>query len=280
MTSSDDEDVKRAIALSLGQRDPVDTPSLEMIDLTSEEPTSVPTQPPDLSGIPGLNRAQMEQERLARKRKAEGQISPPPSHAIPNEPSKNSGLPASGDAPRKAARMGVHIVERQDLLHFPTGVVKKTWAKGQPRLGDDIKIEEVLQPAKLRMAVLSSFQWDVPWLFSKLRGQRSMGSDGVAGLDVGDGYENANKNVKVVMVMQAKDEETKGQYRKETEGVGNLRLCFPSMAGGVNCMHSKLMVLSYQNSLRYVDRIFSKLSRQRKTWAFGTMKQSRLSLIT
>ena len=50
--------------------------------------------------------------------------------------------------------------------------------------------------------------------------------------------------------MQAKDEATKQQYRRETASMSNLRLCFPSMEGQVNCMHSKLMLLSYPGYLR------------------------------
>lgn len=50
--------------------------------------------------------------------------------------------------------------------------------------------------------------------------------------------------------MQAKDEATKQQYRRETASMSNLRLCFPSMEGQVNCMHSKLMLLSHLTHLR------------------------------
>lgn len=55
-----------------------------------------------------------------------------------------------------------------DELPFPRGVVKRTWCLGQPRTGDDIKIEEVLQKDKLELAVLSSFQWDEEWLMEKV----------------------------------------------------------------------------------------------------------------
>ncbi len=52
--------------------------------------------------------------------------------------------------------------------------------------------------------------------------------------------------------MQAKDEGTKQQYRRETADMRNLRLCFPSMEGQINCMHSKLMLLSHPSHLRIV----------------------------
>ena len=40
--------------------------------------------------------------------------------------------------------------------------------KGVPRLGDDIKIEEVLQKDDLKLAVLSAFQVEPEWVESKL----------------------------------------------------------------------------------------------------------------
>jgi hypothetical protein len=71
-----------------------------------------------------------------------------------------------------AEAQGVHIVSPLTTptirLTFPRGVVKKTWAFGQPRQGDDIKIEEVLQKHQLELAVLSSYQWDEEWLLSKI----------------------------------------------------------------------------------------------------------------
>lgn len=54
----------------------------------------------------------------------------------------------------------------------------------------------------------------------------------------------------LTLVMQAKDNATKDQYRRETADMPNLRLCFPSMEGQVNCMHSKLMLLSHSTYLR------------------------------
>ncbi len=52
--------------------------------------------------------------------------------------------------------------------------------------------------------------------------------------------------------MQAKDDKTKQQYRHETADMRNLRLCFPPMEDQVNCMHSKLMLLSHPSYLRIV----------------------------
>lgn len=54
-------------------------------------------------------------------------------------------------------------------IQYPDGVIKKTWAYGYPRRGDDIKIEEVLQKGTLDFAVLSSFTIDPDWIRSKLQ---------------------------------------------------------------------------------------------------------------
>lgn len=53
-------------------------------------------------------------------------------------------------------------------IQYPDGVIKKTWAYGYPRQGDDIKIEEVLQKETLDFAVLSAFQIDSDWIRTKL----------------------------------------------------------------------------------------------------------------
>ncbi|KAL1972509.1 hypothetical protein VTN31DRAFT_6923 [Thermomyces dupontii] len=114
-------------------------------------------------------------------------------------------------------------------MQFPRGEVRKTWAFGCPREAD-IKIEEVLQRGDLELAILSSFQWDMEWLFSKLNTRSS----------------------RFLLVMQAKDDATKRQYERETADMPNLRLCFPPMDGQVNCMHSKLMLLFHPTYLRIV----------------------------
>lgn len=114
-------------------------------------------------------------------------------------------------------------------LQYPRGVVKKTWAFGHERTGNDIKLEEVLEPQSLKIAVLSAFQWDIDWLFRKIKlGQ-----------------------TKCIFVMQAKEQSMKDQMLEETKEVRkSLRLCFPSMDGLVNCMHSKLMLLFHAEKLR------------------------------
>jgi hypothetical protein len=53
-------------------------------------------------------------------------------------------------------------------IQYLDGIVKKTWALGYDRRGDDIKIEEVLQKNDLQLAVLSSFQIDADCMSSIL----------------------------------------------------------------------------------------------------------------
>ena len=114
-------------------------------------------------------------------------------------------------------------------VQYPRGVVKKTWAFGHERNGKDIKLEEVLESKTLKTAVLSAFQWDLEWLFRKL---------------------NINQT-KCIFVMQAKEQALKDQMLEETKDMSKfLRLCFPSMDGLINCMHSKLMLLFHSNKLR------------------------------
>ena len=221
MSASEDEDLERAIALSLGKPDPVAQPALagtsvqDPIHIGGDEETTtmrgcesgankLGTRYSSGAGsILGLNRKKMEEERLARKRRR-------PSHP---------------QSPKKFAKLE-HL--HGDHGPFPRGVVKRTWVYGHERAGDDINLEEVLEAEDLQLAVFSSFQWDIPWMLGKINMTRT----------------------KVTLVMQAKDQATRTQHLHETSQMDNLRLCFPPMEGQINCMHSKLMLLSYPNFLR------------------------------
>jgi len=194
------------------------------------------------SGLLGLDRKAMEEQRLARKRDAADSISPPPVHRRKGAKIAHGQLTpgltletsdtttAKSSDPTSQQSIGAEGITTAPGLEYPRGVVKKTWCFGFPRQGDDIKIEEILQKSALQLAVLSSFQWDVDWVMSKIDVLRT----------------------KLIFVMQAKDEDTRQNYRRETEAYTNFRLCFPPMPGSVNCMHSKLMLLSYKNHLRVV----------------------------
>ena len=204
MSSSDeDEDLRQAIALSL--QDQANEPELTLKDAieldseTEDEDEAVHTadnthrgvhtlianspqhdvetatgegagklagcegsKPTSSLSFLGIDRKKMEQERLARKRKVS--ISPPPPRKI---------LKASPGAPMQAPDLQLDLSKDLGPSMFPRGTVKKTWAFGYPRMGDDIKLEEVVQRQDLNLAVLSSFQWDVEWLLAKIN-TRSM----------------------------------------------------------------------------------------------------------
>ncbi|PGG98868.1 hypothetical protein AJ80_09450 [Polytolypa hystricis UAMH7299] len=190
-------------------------------------------------GCGGIDRKKMEEERLSRlakKRKAQD-ASPPPT-------AKQAKILSTTDTP-----IGERIVQQGDIgvkkspkpalakqspqpiapLQYPTGVVKKTWAFGYPR-DCDIKIEEVFQRSDIELAILSSFQWDTDWLFSKF----------------------GNSRPRLLLLMQAKEEALKAQMERDTSSMTKVRLCFPPMGPQVNCMHSKLMLLFHPNHLRVV----------------------------
>ncbi|CAD6568535.1 MAG: hypothetical protein ASARMPRED_001852 [Alectoria sarmentosa] len=244
--SDDDEDLRQAIALSLQDLSAggVGETAHEAISLDSDSETEEKSTGAaghskgegEVSGssvgqgVLGLDRKQMEQERLARKRKAPS-ISPPPLRkAAASDP------PVASAPVKSATRQALQATVISQASSgsngtgpvFITGTVKKTWAFGHERKHDDIKLEEVLQKNDLNLAVLSSFQWEIDWLLAKIN----------------------TRSTQITLVMQAKDLATQQQYRRETAAMSNLRLCFPSMEGQISCMHSKLMLLSHPTHLR------------------------------
>ncbi|KAL2785476.1 tyrosyl-DNA phosphodiesterase-domain-containing protein [Aspergillus keveii] len=218
----EDEDLERAIALSLQAAGGQDNPRVEAITVP---PVKEQTQAKD-EVLPensaqlflSLDRKKMEAERLARLAKRKAEDGPGPDQRNVKQPRIEAPVQhTQASGPSSAPS-----------IQFPDGTVKKTFAFGYRRTHEDIKIEEVLQKSNLELAVLSSFMWDMEWLFSKV--------------DL--------RNTRFIMVMQAKDDVTKRQYESETASMKNLRLCFPPMDGQVNCMHSKLMLLFHPGYLR------------------------------
>ena len=245
-SSEDDEDLKRAITLSLQDSNPKGPGQtvLNAISLDDDSETDIrparaairaevsndSSAPKAGIGFLGLDRKQMEQERLGRKRKAQS-ISPPPARKIAR--GKLSSAPTLAKETTRTTLQNTTISHgslgaKVEGPSFPLGTVKKTWAFGHERKADDIKLEEVLQKDTLNLAVLGSFQWDIDWLLAKI----------------------GTQSTHITLVMQAKDQATQQQYRRETAAMPYLRLCFPSMEGQISCMHSKLMLLSHPNHLR------------------------------
>lgn len=219
-----------------------------------------------MANIPGLgDRAAMEKERLARQAargasagvKREREITPPPLARptkvarLKNDPERNGVMKTQGpevvdltfDSPdgegvgqgqkssqsTSSTQRLSQTASASTTLQYPNGVIKRTWAFGHARTGNDIKIEEVLEKSTLRIGVLSAFQWDTEWILSKINMAQS----------------------KLIFVMQAKEQALRDQMLKETEDMRqSLRLCFPPMDGQINCMHSKLMLLFHPTKLR------------------------------
>ncbi|KAI9677600.1 MAG: hypothetical protein M1817_006554 [Caeruleum heppii] len=263
LSSTEDESEVQVVAVTARKDATVEVvPSVDARSLPLDDQTSASAAVQ--SGFLGLDRKAMEAERQARLKRKRS-ISPPRLRRngriggrSPNSVENANTSPSAGDdvvpvserstlcAPftRDATSASSPTPEtKQDPqsatatplpstapgVQYRHGVVRKTWTFGFPRK-DDIKIEEVLQKEDLKVAVLSAFQWDLAWLLRKI---------------------DMNKT-KLVLAMQAKEEATKAQYRAETASMPNLRLCFPSMAGNVNCMHSKLQLLFHEDYLRVV----------------------------
>ena len=236
----DDDDLQRALALSLQGADPLTPPSSHPLDklkglpkyappATAEadvppretlttEPTAATTKPYSLAG---MDRKAMEQERLARLGKRKRSASPArPSKVIVKTPSEPH---TSADA---SATVGSNTTAG---LQFTRGVLRRTWAHKHPR-SNDIKVEEVFQASDLKLAIMSSFQWDTKWVLSKV---------------------NPNK-IKQVWFMSAKEEWLREKMLKELEesGIQNLRPRFPPLNGQAVNMHSKFMLLVHEEYLR------------------------------
>ncbi|KAJ5368241.1 uncharacterized protein N7496_008001 [Penicillium cataractarum] len=227
-----DDDLKRAIAMSLeGSQHGV-----EAADTAIDKP----------QGIFGIDRKQMEQERLARLAKRKAESSPPLNQPAPkaakitgHQPLSTTQASTTQASSQQRASVPSNYTNTttrdagvqptaQPLMQYPLGVVKKTHVANKLRTGNDITIEEVFQRADLNVAVLSSFMWDIEWLFSKLD----------------------TRKTRFILMMGAKEEATRSQYRRETASMRTLDLCFPPMEPQVNNMHSKLILLYHPGYLR------------------------------
>ena len=272
MASSEtgDEDLDAAIALSLATgatSSPVDGTSTT---LATKVTIPEPEPPSGFAGLDRKAMEEERLARLGRKR--ERSISPPPfrdsrkapkleantvsfpsgarltsfstlvnndqngrKSEVANAANQRLKSPASNTAVKQEQQENEAInsaVNLQGSLKYTTGIVKKSWAFGFDRSDNDVKLEEVLEPATLRTAALSAFQWNTDWVLAKLK----IPPDG---------------NTKCIFVMQAENNALKQEMLHQTEGMQSiLRLCFPPMDGQIHCMHSKLMLLFHPEKLR------------------------------
>jgi len=162
-----EEDLRRAIALSLQPQDPPKS-GLEDDNLSPRDTITEPATTGGASfGVLTLDRQKMEADRLARMKRKTLDTE----HAEKPRQRAKLATPHATEAVSKTTenRIAPSPVKepQQAELKYAGGAVKRTWALGYPR-HDDIKIEEVLQKNDLELAVLSSYQWDDEWLLSKL----------------------------------------------------------------------------------------------------------------
>jgi hypothetical protein len=237
-TEDEDEELKRAMALSLGDTySPVvrkrpgleekgsftsvsDGLSTEIKQATAPTATKTPTIGP--SGVLGIDRKAMEEERLARLGKRKRDPSP-------EQPKKQATNPASSlISPTSVSNATSTQVS---ALQYPTGAIKRTSATKYPRT-NDITFSELLQASSVHTAVLSAFQWEYPWLVEKLN----------------------PLTTKQIWIMNAKGSDVQARWRREMQecGIPNMQLHFPPMDGSISSMHAKFMLLFGKEKLRLV----------------------------
>ncbi|PNY25902.1 Uncharacterized protein TCAP_04154 [Tolypocladium capitatum] len=224
--ADDDEALRYAIALSLqdqGQAAPVaEAPQ------TTTSAREDSRRPGASLGLLSLDRKKMDEERLARLAKKRRRS---PCGGEEEEEGDGDDDVVEVPPPRKKQApppfTPSKAIRPDATVPYPNGVVKRTWVRGYPRTGDDIKIEEVLQKDKLLLAMLSSFQWDEEWMMSKLDMTKT----------------------KLVLATFAADDRQKEAMRANVPL--SIKFCFPKMHGP-GSMHSKLQLLKYPDYLRVV----------------------------
>ncbi|KAJ5768877.1 hypothetical protein N7520_003436 [Penicillium odoratum] len=230
----DEEDLRRAIAMSLQDSQDADFPSTGG---ESAGPTLSKSHSPP-RGLLGLDRKQMEQERLARmkKRKPEDSVSPPgqPRTKLHKAGSESTKTLSAHDSSTTSHEFSLHSSPStvrptaRPAIQWPLGAVRKTHVANTDRGPDEITIEEVVQRSDLQLGVFSSFLWDMEWFFTKCDTWRT----------------------RFLLIMHAKEQELRDTMIADTKDMKNIRLCFPPMNGQITTMHSKLMLLFHTNYMR------------------------------
>lgn len=222
----DGDDMRRAIALSLQAARRSNSPKVASISKHVPE-QAMPYSPTTITqtrpfAMAGIDRKAMEAERLARLGKRKRERSPDLSSKQTADVRATQTTKSSQSKP---------ALPHNEILQYPKGAIKRTFAKGYPRT-DDITIDEVLQANTLNIAVISSFMWDAEWLNKKL----------------------SPITVKQIWIMNAKGQDVQQRWHSELKEAGypsTLRIHFPPM-DGVQNMHSKLMLLFGRDKLRVV----------------------------
>jgi hypothetical protein len=219
-----DEALRQAIALSLQDPD-VSKSDPKPDDKELPEPQAEPSRGTAFGSLV-LDRKAMEAERLKRLASKRSRPSEDAEATLP-APKRSATSSVAEKAPASSSAAMSKESHGDRTLKFSKGVVKKTWARGYPRQGDDIKIEEVLQKDDLQLAIISSYQWDDEWMMSKL----------------------SLSKTKLLLVAYAADDAQKEDM--QANAPSNVKFSFPPM-NGVGSMHSKLQVLKFSTHVRIV----------------------------
>ncbi|KAJ6264750.1 Tyrosyl-DNA phosphodiesterase [Drechslerella dactyloides] len=232
-----DDDAEDDKEMAIKREEQADTPSVK-----KEEQDE---QKPKLSTMLNLDRAQMEKDRLARRKRKTSDDSHVPqakhvktlaTQTLTFKKEESADPPSESSTSRRGPFMTLRDLQERVASYVPRhtqyfdGVVKKTYVQGRDRTPDDIKLEEVFQKDTLQTAVLSAYVWEFIWVLQKL--------------NVGE--------CDLVLVLHAKEDEMVDHYRRNLCNLPRTRLCFPNMSGNVNCMHSKLQLLFHLTYLRVV----------------------------
>jgi hypothetical protein len=223
---SDDEQLKYAIALSLQDH----------TNGKDETASGVLQVTPSSFLLSSLDRKKMEEERLARIAKKR-----------PRAVIEEEAIMAAPD-PKRMMLMGTDHTSTNATVPFPNGVVRRTWARGYNRSSDDIKIEEVLQKDELLLAFFSSFQWDEPWLLSKIDITRTKV---LLAAFASDESQVCLRAACLLCNIWTASLTIDQKQAMRSNAPKNIKFCFPPMHGP-GAMHSKLQILKYPRYLRIV----------------------------
>lgn len=255
--SDDDDDLKRAIALSLKDNAPASSPDREssydedmrLAMALSLEGASKDSAPASASQDTGDGPSQYaaaknpesknktQQHVEASMSTASSTSAATPFSALDRKAMEQERLARLGKRKRSVSpeRPSKQVAKEAELsspngIQFKKGAVKRTWAYKYPRT-DDITLEEVLQASTLNIAVLSSFHWDDKWIFHKAD----------------------PKKIKQVWIIGANTDAVREEILQELAESRhpNLKPCFPPMRA-TTTMHSKLMLLFHPTHLRIV----------------------------
>ncbi|KAF1833403.1 tyrosyl-DNA phosphodiesterase domain-containing protein [Decorospora gaudefroyi] len=279
MASSDDEDLRLAMAMSLQQSPTGVAGDSTIIDLTSD---TYEEEEEELRRAIALSIQDTEIKGVLHANTTTTTTTETP--ATTNETSTTTTGPATGfmGIDRKAmeqerlARLGKRKREpspgrpskqvarspavteppHHPTLQYPKGVIKRTFATKYPRT-NDITLDELLEASKVHTAVISSFMFESDWLYVKLD----------------------PRTTKQIWLMNAPGEDVQQKRMKELEetGVPNLKLHFPPM-NGIRSMHSKFMLLWGKEKLRVVVPTANMMRLEwgevANTWQPGCMENS------